>query len=199
MGEEKNPDDSVNGTWHSSVVHVMLHSEASSATAPSSTRTPPPSISRSVNKRDRHLAIRNLISSRTVGSQEELRDLLRENGGAVTQSTLSRDLREMRIVRVPTPEGPRYVSPEALSEASASRTLLEDVLPQFFSSLEGVGHLLVIKTAYGGAQPVAEAVDDAGWDEVLGTIGGENTILVICRSDGARADVENRLRSIAGG
>lgn len=148
-------------------------------------------------KRERHSAIRDIISGQVVGSQEELRHLLRRAGWNVTQSTLSRDLREMRVARVPTPEGPRYSTPEDLAEEAGGRTLVEDILPQFFSSIEGVGELTVLKTIYGGAQPVAEAIDDAGWKEVLGTVGGENTILVICRSNSARETVEKRLIRIA--
>lgn len=150
-----------------------------------------------MSKRDRQQAIRELIAQRVVGSQEELRVLLHGAGWDVTQSTLSRDLREMRVARMPTPEGPRYVTPEALGADAGDRTLVEEVLPQFFASLDGVGELLVLKTIYGGAQPVAEAIDDAGWNEVIGTIGGENTILIICRSANARESVAARLRRIA--
>ncbi len=153
-----------------------------------------------MNKRNRHQVIHEIIGTRVVGSQEELRRLLQQAGWEVTQSTLSRDLREMRVARMPTPEGPRYVSPDQLGDGSGDdRTLIEDVLPQFFSSVDGVGELLVLKTIYGGAQPVAEAIDDAGWQEVVGTIGGENTILVICRSASARESVEKRLVRIAEG
>jgi transcriptional regulator of arginine metabolism len=147
-----------------------------------------------VNKRDRQRAIREIIANGVVASQEDLRVQLHRSGWDVTQSTLSRDLREMRIARMPTPEGPRYVSPETIAESgNDDRTLIEDVLPQFFSSLDGVGELLVLKTIYGGAQPVAEAIDDAAWKEVVGTIGGENTILIVCRSAAAREAVEKRL------
>ncbi len=167
---------------------------ASTVTSRASSHTPV-----NVSKRKRQQAIRELIASRVVGSQEELRLLLRDAGWEVTQSTLSRDLRELRIARLPTPEGPRYVTPEALGAESEDRTLVEEVLPQFFSSLDGVSELLVLKTIYGGAQPVAEAIDDAGWDEVVGTIGGENTILIICRSPKDREAVATRLRRIAEG
>ena len=77
------------------------------------------------------------------------------------------------------------------------RTLVEDVLPQFFDSVDGVGELLVVKTIYGGAQPVAEAIDSAGWPEVVGTIGGENTVLVICRSHDARERLHKRIERLA--
>ncbi len=150
-----------------------------------------------LSKRSRQQAIRELIASRAVGSQEELRVLLREAGWDVTQSTLSRDLREMRVARMPTPEGPRYATPGTLGADDEDRTLVEEVLPQFFSSVDGVNELLVLKTIYGGAQPVAEAIDDAGWEEVLGTIGGENTILIVCRSSAGRQSVAERIRRIA--
>ncbi|MEO6446316.1 MAG: arginine repressor [Gemmatimonadaceae bacterium] len=145
-----------------------------------------------MNKRDRHAAIRELVAAQPVGSQEELRQLLKDRGWDVTQSTLSRDLREMRLARIPTTDGPRYASPESMS-GEDERTLVEDVLPQFFDALDGVGELLVVKTIYGGAQPVAEAIDSAGWTEVVGTIGGENTVLVICRSAEAREKLGRRI------
>lgn len=78
------------------------------------------------------------------------------------------------------------------------RTLVEDVLPQFFDSVDGVAELLVLKTISGGAQPVAEAIDSAGWSEVIGTIGGENTVLIVCRSSAAREKLTRRLIDLAG-
>jgi transcriptional regulator of arginine metabolism len=149
-----------------------------------------------VNKKQRHRAILDLVHAQVIGSQEELREQLRERGWDVTQSTLSRDLRELRLARLPTPEGPRYASSETYN-ASDNRALVEDVLPQFFASLEGVAELIVVKTMSGGAQPVSEAIDAAGWPEVVGTIGGENTVLVICRSAAARERVEKKLQRAA--
>jgi len=113
----------------------------------------------------------------------------------VTQSTLSRDLREMRLARIPTQSGARYAHPDTLGDED--RALLTDLLPQFFASCEGVAELLVIKTIPGGAQPIAEAIDSEGFADVLGTIGGENTILVICRSPSARERLERRLQKLA--
>lgn len=149
-----------------------------------------------MNKRQRHRAILDLIQAQAISSQEELRALLKERGWAVTQSTLSRDLRELRLARIPTPDGPRYASSDSFG-SSEQRTPIEDVLPQFFSSLEGVGELIVVKTIAGGAQPVAEAIDDAGWPEVIGTLGGENAILVVCRSGAAREKVEKKIQRAA--
>lgn len=150
-----------------------------------------------MNKRERHATIREIVTAQPVGSQEELRQVLQGRGWDVTQSTLSRDLREMRLARIPTTDGPRYASPESLA-GEDDRTLVEDVLPQFFDSVDGVAELLVLKTISGGAQPVAEAIDSAGWSEVIGTIGGENTVLIVCRSSAAREKLSRRLIELAG-
>jgi transcriptional regulator of arginine metabolism len=150
-----------------------------------------------LNKKTRQSLILEIVGSRPVASQEELRRLLGENGLTVTQSTLSRDLRELRLARIPTPQGARYASPESASEDA--RASLEDVLPQFFASADGVGELLVVKTIPGGAQPIAEAIDAESFADVLGTLGGENTILIICRSVPARERLERRIQSIANG
>ncbi|HEU4995740.1 MAG TPA: arginine repressor [Gemmatimonadaceae bacterium] len=148
-------------------------------------------------KTARHAAVLALIGAHDVGSQEELRRLLQERGVSVTQATLSRDLRELGIVRVPGERGARYALPETLAgEAIPS---LETLLPQLFSSIDGVGELIVLHTLSSGAQPVSEAIDAAEWREVLGTVAGENTILIICRSSQARQDVTLRLTRIARG
>ena len=148
-----------------------------------------------VNKKRRQQLILELVAAQPVASQEELRQLLEDRGFAVTQSTLSRDLRELRLARIPSAQGARYASPEALAEDH--RTALEDVLPQFFQSSDGVGELLVVKTIAGGAQPIAEAIDAQAYPDVLGTIGGENTILIICRSSASRDRLERRLERLA--
>ena len=148
-----------------------------------------------MNKKRRHQVILELVAAQPVASQEELRQLLDDRGFAVTQSTLSRDLRELRLARIPTQHGVRYASPDAPAEDH--RTALEDVLPQFFESSDGVGELLVLKTIPGGAQPIAEAIDAQEYPDVLGTIAGENTILVICRSNVARDRLERRFERVA--
>ena len=87
-------------------------------------------------KRARQQAILEAIAERPIGSQEELRQILLRQGLDVTQSTLSRDLRDLRIARVPTASGVRYVVSEPASE-DAQRAGLAAILPQLFSSIEG--------------------------------------------------------------
>jgi transcriptional regulator of arginine metabolism len=149
------------------------------------------------HKTERHAAVLELIGAHQVGSQEELRKLLARRGIDVTQATLSRDLRELGIVRVPGDDGARYALPETV--VGEGLPTLETLLPRFFSSIDGVGELVVLKTLASGAQPVSEAIDASGWREVVGTVAGENTILLICRSAQARQEVILRLTGLARG
>jgi transcriptional regulator of arginine metabolism len=146
------------------------------------------------NKQQRQELILDVVQTTPVSSQEELRRLLAGRGMEVTQATLSRDLRDLGLARVATEGGVRYVLPDSLGDES--RPALDVTLGQFFARIDGVGELIVLHTLPGGAQPVAEAIDATGWPEVLGTIGGENTILVVCRSGEARTEVTRRLREI---
>lgn len=149
-----------------------------------------------MDKRARQQAILLLVDAEEVGSQEELRHLLRRRGWDVTQSTLSRDLRELRIVRVPTPGGVRYAPAESAS-AAAAHPAVEALLPQLVTKVDGVGELIVIRTVPSGAQPVASALDGQGSPDVLGTIAGDDTVLVVCRSPDVRLSLEKRLRRLS--
>jgi len=148
------------------------------------------------NKRERHDTILEIIGSRAVSSQEDLRKLLLQRGWDVTQATLSRDLRELRLARVPTPEGARYAVTDGNIEES--RAALDTLLPQLFLRVDGVSEMLVLRTVPGGAQPIAAALAGEVWSDILGTVGGDDTILIICRSVAARERVHRRLKSLAG-
>ena len=148
------------------------------------------------NKRQRHDTILEIVGDRVVSSQEDLRKMLLQRGWDVTQATLSRDLRELRLARVPTPEGARYAITDGSIEES--RAALDTLLPQLFLRIDGVSEMLVLRTVPGGAQPIAAALDGEAWPDILGTVGGDDTILIICRSVAARERVMRRIRSMAG-
>jgi transcriptional regulator of arginine metabolism len=148
------------------------------------------------NKRERQATILELIAAEPVASQEDLRALLRQRGWSVTQSTLSRDIQELRLARVSTDEGTRYQRGDAGPTARERRTL-DAFLPQLLTSVDGVREFLVVKTEPGGAQAVGEAIDRDPNAGVLGTIAGDNTVLVICRSTEARERLARRLKSLA--
>jgi transcriptional regulator of arginine metabolism len=147
------------------------------------------------NKQARQNTILQLVGSHQIGSQEELKALLAAQGLNVTQATLSRDLRELGIVRTSGEDGARYMLTEML--ADEAKPSLDGLLPQLFSRIDGVGELLVLHTLPSGAQPISEALDGQGWPEMIGTIAGENTVLIICRSAEARQVLSNRIVALA--
>jgi transcriptional regulator of arginine metabolism len=148
-------------------------------------------------KNDRQNAILQLIGGHEVSNQEELRQLLVAQGWTVTQATLSRDLHELGVVRAPTDGGTRYLLPEMV--ADESKPSLDMLLPELFSRIDGVGELIVLHTLPSGAQPIAEAIDSQGWPEIIGTLAGENTVLIVCRSPAARATLTDRLVRVSNG
>ena len=148
-------------------------------------------------KEGRQAAIVELVSAHEVGSQEELRQLLVERGMDVTQATLSRDIRDLGLARVSAEDGIRYVVPESQT-GDDDKPLLGKLLPQLFSRINGVGELIVLHTVRSGAQPIAEAIDQEEFEEVLGTIAGDDTILIVTRSPDAREALTRRLLALAG-
>jgi transcriptional regulator of arginine metabolism len=148
-----------------------------------------------VSKRTRHAKILEIIKHHRVASQEGLREILHAQGTEVTQATLSRDIRELRLVKVPDAEGSSHYS---LPEEWESTPPLQTLLPTLFQSAEGVGHFLVVKTLKGGAQAVALGIDWEEWPEVAGTLAGDDTILIILRDPATVTVVRDRLEHMAG-
>ncbi len=151
------------------------------------------------NKHERHATIRDIVESRPVASQEDLRKLLLHRGWDVTQSTLSRDLHEMRLARIPTTDGVRYAFPDSGDHEEGGKATLEIILPALFQKVDGVGELIVLKTITGGASPVAVALDSEDMPDVVGTIAGDDTILIICRSRQAREKLTRRILRLSTG
>lgn len=147
-----------------------------------------------MSKRERHDLILQLLKEHRVTSQEALRALLVERGTDVTQATLSRDIRELRLVKVPEADGGGHYS---LPEEWESTPTLEALLPTLFQSAEGVDHFLVVRTMKGGAQTVAAAIDWHEWPEIMGTLAGDDTILLILREKGVMDDVRERIERLA--
>ena len=148
-----------------------------------------------MSKRDRHTQILEVLRRSRVTSQEGLRELLNERGTEVTQATLSRDIRELRLVKVPAADGTGHYS---LPDEWENTPPLEALLPTLFQSVDGVDHLLVVHTMKGGAQTVAAAIDWEEWPEVLGTLAGDDTILIVLRDPASLPELRERLERIAG-
>ena len=128
-------------------------------------------------KEKRQQKIKELIQSTPVETQEELAALLTDNGFSVTQATVSRDIKEMRLTKMLLPGGRyRYAPVERESEAVQQR-----FIRMFVHCVTGVtstGSLVIIKTLAGSASAAAEALDSLKWPEIVGTIAGDNTVFV---------------------
>jgi len=148
-------------------------------------------------KPQRHTAILKVIRQERVASQEQLRELLRAEGFDVTQATLSRDIRELGLAKVAAADGGAHYAPP-LEAGGAPRPHLEQLLPAMLVALDGVGPLVVVKTSAGGAQALGLALDRAGWPEIIGTIAGDDAVLVITRNARARRAVQARLGGLGG-
>ncbi len=127
-------------------------------------------------KQQRHNVIKELLVKTTIASQDELRRKLAGRGFHVTQATLSRDIHELKLSK--GPDG--YSLPGDEGEANESLPEIRDMLKSFGLEVRQSMNLLVLITATGGAQPVAAGIDYEDWPEVVGTIAGDDTVLVIC-------------------
>lgn len=144
----------------------------------------------------RHAAILQLVQEHTVHSQNQLRDLLADLGFQVGQGTLSRDIRDLGLVKQPGGKGgAAYHVPLDLPDPTPG---LQRLMPALFLSAEGADHFLVVRTMTGGAQPLAVAIDRADWPDVLGTIAGDDTILILLRDPQAVEPIRLRLEQLAG-
>lgn len=142
------------------------------------------------NKRERLSVIGELLRLQVIGSQEELLELLREKGYDVTQATLSRDLKVLKVAKTPLSNGAyKYVLPPQIKPISDELTSLNFTSHGAVMSLEFSGQLAIVKTKPGYASPIAWDIDNRATDEVLGTIAGDDTVLLIPREGVSREEI----------
>ncbi|MCQ2335577.1 MAG: hypothetical protein MJ010_00125 [Paludibacteraceae bacterium] len=145
------------------------------------------------NKTDRIKFIRQVCLENNVSSQEELLSILKDNGFNLTQATLSRDLKRLKISKTLTPQGLyRYVVP--LSTFPVSHT--PEVRKMGVGSLEFSGHLAVIKTKSGYAGGIASEIDSSANSAILGTVAGDDTIIIVPREGFSREEITKALTKI---
>ena len=146
-------------------------------------------------KAKRQALIREIVEAQSIQTQEELAEALRQHGMVVTQATVSRDIREMHLLKVLADDGSyRYATMEK-GDTGVSDRLIR-MLADSVVEMNYANNLIVIRTLPGSAHVAAEAVDNLRWPEVLGTIAGDNTILVIVRANEEVEAVIKRFRSI---
>jgi len=145
-----------------------------------------------MSKRLRQQQILEVVTDQSVLNQEQLRRQLVHRGLRVTQATLSRDLKEMGLIK--TPQG--YSPPAAVGPSAPPLPPLHHLLKEFVTEVREAQNLLVLKTNVGSAQPVALALDGEQWPGVVGTVAGDDTILIIAATRKAAQGVANRVREI---
>jgi transcriptional regulator of arginine metabolism len=146
----------------------------------------------STQKRYRQGQILKVITGEAISSQDELRRRLAHIKLNVTQATLSRDLRELKLVKTAAGYKPMAPAPTESTPLSA----LARALSEFLSDIRPAGNMLVLKTPPGGAQPLAAAVDAEHFTEVAGTIAGDDTVLIITATPRTRAAVQRRVEEL---
>ncbi|HXX38179.1 MAG TPA: arginine repressor [bacterium] len=158
-----------------------------------------PPVGRESTRAERERRIREILGQQPVETQEELVDLLRQQGLAVTQATVSRDIKRMGLVKVPWANGrSHYVAPERPSPGDVLRRL-QHAVTEYVLSTETGEELVVIRTLTGRANAVAAAIDEMQWEDVVGTVAGDDTILVVPRRHAMRDRVLHRLRELMEG
>ncbi|MGA7157151.1 MAG: ArgR family transcriptional regulator [Acidobacteriaceae bacterium] len=140
-------------------------------------------------KSQRHNAIREFLVSTTVTNQDELRRKLASQGIHVTQATLSRDIRELKLLKGPM----GYALP--MSDSEDELPAIASVLQDFGLEVRQAQNLLIVLTTMGGAQPVAASIDSQDWHEVVGTIAGDNTVLIICPNNEQAGLLKSRIEA----
>lgn len=145
-------------------------------------------------KQKRHFRIREIIREKAIETQEELAEELRKLGFNVTQATVSRDIKELRLIKILRDNG-RYCYAEPDRTSLVSDKLLR-MFKDSIISITSSENLIVIKTLSGTASAAAEAIDGLNWKELLGTIAGDNTILVISESKKATKDLIGKFEQI---
>jgi transcriptional regulator of arginine metabolism len=152
-----------------------------------------------LTKTQRQHRIARLLEQHAVSSQSQLVDLLGADGVVATQATVSRDLEDMGAVKVRVPGGELvYAIPELPSEQLAPEDHLRRVCGEWVVEVASSANLVVLRTPPGSAHVVASALDRAGLEEIIGTVAGDDTILVVAsEATGGRA-LATRLRKLAG-
>ena len=148
-------------------------------------------------KKARHDAILSLIENENIGTQEALLERLLEEGFSVTQATISRDIKALRLIKTPTGDGEyKYVYVQKDTEDYSQKYY--SILSHSVISVNFAGNIAVVKCYTGMAQAACTAVDNIVMDKIVGTLAGDDTIFVLCKDEAAAAELKKRIEKIAG-
>jgi transcriptional regulator of arginine metabolism len=146
----------------------------------------------------RHLALRDILSRERIADQDKLLAVLKKRGIRTTQATISRDFRELGVVKVPVAPGVYAYRAEVAEAAPSGGRRLDAVFRSVVTDVKGTAHLVVVKTTPGNANGVAVQIDALKKPSILGTVAGDDTILVVVDTEAHRAAVEREFRALLG-
>ena len=148
-------------------------------------------------KSKRHALILDVIAANNIETQEELAAELEKNGVKVTQATISRDIKELSLIKVPNGNGGyKYAAAEQNERPPLDRHMR--IFRDTVTSLNDAGNLIVLKTITASAQAAAEIIDNLNWPEIVGTIAGDNTVLVIVKNIEDVSEVLAKFNALVG-
>ena len=148
-----------------------------------------------VTKQERQDVIRDIIGKQSIETQEDMVRALRERGFHSTQATVSRDIREMRLLKVATPDGAyKYALSGSETQEVPGRMIY--FISESIVSVQTALNIVVVKTRSGAAGAVAESLDGMAWPEVVGTLAGDNTIMIVAHDNQSAARVEEKIERL---
>lgn len=144
----------------------------------------------------RHAKILEIINNKEIETQEELVDELRKIGMDVTQATVSRDIKELKLIKVMTTNGKyKYATISSQGDNLLTEKLV-NIFTQTVLTIDYVNNTIVLKTLSGSASAAAEAIDTLKWDGIVGTIAGDNTIFVLARSNEKAEELVSKFKRL---
>ncbi|NLI58927.1 MAG: arginine repressor [Clostridium sp.] len=147
-------------------------------------------------KYNRQAKILEIIENEVIETQDEIADRLKKAGMDVTQATISRDIKELRLIKVLTSDG-RYKYATFSKEGNIHSNRLITIFSKSYVSSDYANNIVVVKTLPGMAQACAAAIDSLGWTEIVGTIAGDDTIMIVCRAEKIAEELVDRFAKLA--
>lgn len=147
-------------------------------------------------KYNRHTKILEIIEAEVIETQEEIADKLKALGMDVTQATISRDIKELRLIKVMASDGRYRYAPFSKTENVVYNRLMT-IFTESYASSDYANNIVVVKTLPGMAQASASAIDSLKWPEIVGSIAGDDTVMIICRAEKIAEDLVNKFNKMA--
>ena len=147
-------------------------------------------------KYNRQAKILEIIENEVIETQEEIADKLKELGMDVTQATISRDIKELRLIKVMAADGRYKYAPFSKVENVVINRLMT-IFSESYVSSDYANNIVVVKTLPAMAQASASAIDSLNWSEIVGSIAGDDTVMIICRAEKIAEELVNKFNKLA--